>query len=196
MTLKDNLSKNSIKHEKGFTIVELLITIVIISILATITIISFVGIQAKANNATVISYVNQWEKTLRLYKASNGNFPKGNLDYVCLGDEFIANETFTENQCAKMSTWGVVVDNSMMESIKNTLSINIPRPKLPTYKFINLSNETEYYRGALYLSRNNGFGITYMIQGNDSCAVGDSFFESHGTVACRRVLEGEPYEGL
>lgn len=184
-------------RNSGFTIIELLIVIVIIGILSAIVITSYIGTQQRAQNAAIISSVNQWETTLRLYKASTGAFPKGNLDYVCLGKNYPTSPPYDANQCAKMPTWGVSVDSGMLDSIHSTTSVNIPDSILPNIDFVNMSAETEHYRGILYLSRNNGFGITYMLSGNGAdCAIGDSFFESQGTIACRRVLEGDPYSGL
>lgn len=51
----------------GFTIVELLIVIVVIAILATISIVAYNGIQARANDSKVKSGVVQLEKALRLW---------------------------------------------------------------------------------------------------------------------------------
>jgi general secretion pathway protein G len=48
MTLKTNKSKPK-TNQLGFTIVELLVVIVVIGILAAITIVSYTGITAKAN---------------------------------------------------------------------------------------------------------------------------------------------------
>lgn len=45
------------KSIRGFTIVELLIVIVIIAILATVTIVSYNGIQARAKNTKTVSAV-------------------------------------------------------------------------------------------------------------------------------------------
>lgn len=68
------LNKKTLKHDNntsGFTIVELLIVIVIIGILATITIISYVGISTKATEATLKSDLANASKKLKLYTTLN-----------------------------------------------------------------------------------------------------------------------------
>ena len=65
----------SIKQNKGFTIVELLIVIVVIGILAAITIVAYNGITARANNTAAISAVNQSVKAVQAYIAANGTYP-------------------------------------------------------------------------------------------------------------------------
>ena len=63
------------KHHQGFTIVELLIVIVVIAILATITIVSYTGVQDRANDVRRQSDVNTITKTLEMYRISNGVYP-------------------------------------------------------------------------------------------------------------------------
>lgn len=47
-----------LQKQKGFTIVELLVVIVVIGILAAITLVSYVGVTAKANTSTAQSNAN------------------------------------------------------------------------------------------------------------------------------------------
>ncbi|HZJ34409.1 MAG TPA: prepilin-type N-terminal cleavage/methylation domain-containing protein, partial [Candidatus Angelobacter sp.] len=51
----------------GFTIAELLVAIVIIGILATLTIISYIGIQQKAIVASINSDLVSSSRTLKLF---------------------------------------------------------------------------------------------------------------------------------
>lgn len=55
-------------RQKGFTIVELLIVIVVIGILAAITIVAYTGIQQRARVATLQSDLEQAAKQLETYK--------------------------------------------------------------------------------------------------------------------------------
>ena len=61
--------------QRGFTIVELLIVIVVIGILAAVVIAVFNGIQARAKITTLTSDLTNASKQLRLDHASAGKFP-------------------------------------------------------------------------------------------------------------------------
>jgi type IV pilus assembly protein PilE len=62
-------------NNKGFTIVELLIVIVIIGILATIGFVAFSGAQNKANKSTAQSTLSQVKSKLGEYYATNNTYP-------------------------------------------------------------------------------------------------------------------------
>ena len=64
--------KNS---QKGFTIVELLIVIVVIGILAAITIVAFNGIQNRGKTASGQSTANSIVKKLEAYNSINSAYP-------------------------------------------------------------------------------------------------------------------------
>lgn len=72
----------------GFTIVELLIVIVVISILASITVVAYNGVQVRANNSARLSEYNQWRKLFEMYKAENGTYPTMSPGGYCLGSSF------------------------------------------------------------------------------------------------------------
>lgn len=61
--------------QKGFTIVELLIVIVVIGILAAIVIVAFNGIQNRANDASVQTDLKNIGKALENYRAVIGTYP-------------------------------------------------------------------------------------------------------------------------
>lgn len=62
--------------QRGFTIVELLIVVVIIAILAAITIVAYNGIQARANTSAAQSAANTLMKKIEAYNAINTGYPK------------------------------------------------------------------------------------------------------------------------
>ena len=64
------------KQHKGFTLVELLIVIVIIGILAAISLVTYNGVQQRANLASVQQDMNNIVKKLEIYNVENGSYPK------------------------------------------------------------------------------------------------------------------------
>jgi len=65
----------SLKSDKGFTIVELLIVIVVIAILAAITIVAYNGIQTRAKATAAQSAANALDKKVETYNAINSQYP-------------------------------------------------------------------------------------------------------------------------
>lgn len=63
------------RPQRGFTIVELLIVIVVIGILAAITIVAYNGIQDRARAAMLVSDLNSASKQLKIDQVENGNYP-------------------------------------------------------------------------------------------------------------------------
>lgn len=81
------LPKQSRSTQRGFTIVELLIVIVIIAILAAITIVAYNGIQNRVYDSAVTSDLNSIAKKFALYKIDStaGTYPATALSPT-LGD--------------------------------------------------------------------------------------------------------------
>ena len=65
----------SLKKQKGFTIVELLIVIVVIGILATLVIVTFSGIQQKGRNSQRQTDINAIQSHVEAVYASDGKYP-------------------------------------------------------------------------------------------------------------------------
>jgi prepilin-type N-terminal cleavage/methylation domain-containing protein len=67
--------RSLLKRQKGFTIVELLIVIVVIGILATLVIVTFTGIQQKARNTKRQTDINAVNSHVEAFYAQNGYYP-------------------------------------------------------------------------------------------------------------------------
>jgi prepilin-type N-terminal cleavage/methylation domain-containing protein len=68
-------SWKKLKNQKGFTIVELLIVIVVIGILATLVIVTFSGIQRKARDTERKTDINAVTSQLEAFYAEAGYYP-------------------------------------------------------------------------------------------------------------------------
>ena len=64
-----------LKSNRGFTIVELLVVIVVIGILAAITIVAYTGISQKATIASITSDLDNASKQLKLDQVTNSAYP-------------------------------------------------------------------------------------------------------------------------
>lgn len=63
-------------HNRGFTIVELLIVIVVIAILAVISVASFTNVQSRALENSIRSNLSSISKQLELKKVDLGRYPE------------------------------------------------------------------------------------------------------------------------
>ena len=70
--------------QKGFTIVELLIVIVVIGILAAIVIVAYNGIQNRANDTAIQSDLKNIGTKIQEFNTLNGRFPKGTTDLASM----------------------------------------------------------------------------------------------------------------
>ncbi len=61
--------------QRGFTIVELLIVIVVIAILAAISVVAYNGVQNRTNDAAIQSDLSNFAKKIRLAEADTGIIP-------------------------------------------------------------------------------------------------------------------------
>lgn len=110
-------------NKHGFTIVELLIVIVVIAILAAISIVSYNGIQQRANNTAIINAASQSLKLVQGYIAANGTYP-------LVSNNGATSSCLTTNTvCHQENVNANVVDNTM---IANIATIGILPNEVPT----------------------------------------------------------------
>lgn len=180
-------------QRRGFTIVELLIVIVVIAILAAITVVAYNGVTERAENAKTLTQVRSWSDTLLLYQTQKNSFPTATFEYSCLGDAsaYPAEGVFQAGQCMNAGSWGVATDAGLMTQLKSVSSISDAKYS-KTYALSDGS-----YRGIMYLSRNGGVGLTYVLRGlNQSCLPGDTISNLSSHTVCRHTISGDPYSGL
>ena len=195
------MAKSGDKKQKGFTIVELLIVIVIIAILAAISIVAYNGIQERAKNSQTIAAVGEWVQLLRMYKADNGEYP---LVASCLGTGygkgFSGNES-SGSECRQDSAGGGGINASV--SFMN-LFTPYTNGTLPTPAFVTGSaSEYPWYRGAYFYQGYTGSKdrIDFVLAGSSTeCPsiagmTGGTaiIFPSMNSVMCRVRFEDSKY---
>ena len=89
--------KNTRLLSRGFTIVELLIVIVVIGVLATITLISYNGITARAKTTQALSNVKSVQNVVEMYNAQYGHYPDKVASFSTALPKLPANITLLTN---------------------------------------------------------------------------------------------------
>lgn len=69
-------ASSRISRSLGFTIVELLVVIVLISILATIVVVAYNGVQNRAKDSAINDEIQKLQQAVELYNVANGTYPK------------------------------------------------------------------------------------------------------------------------
>ena len=99
--------------QKGFTIVELLIVIVVIAILAAITIVAYNGVQQRARDSQRDQNIQTITKALELYYVDNGRYPAG-------------------GGSTNINTWWTTSSDASWQTLRNSLAQYLGGQSLPT----------------------------------------------------------------
>lgn len=184
--------------QKGFTIVELLITIVVIAILASITVVGYSGIQERARSAAWVSALSSWEQVFRLYKVDKGNYYNTGGYLICLGTNYPAADGFAQDQCYRSvpSAFLSVSTSAALNAEINTLLGSVPSGVVPTVKNVDpaASNREGHIRGLIYSSDGTTTFIEYYLDsrtGSSGCIGSDTVeYAAYADASkrCRRYL--------
>jgi len=141
--------KQAIPQRSGFTIVELLIVIVVIGILAAITIVSFNGVTARAENMKTISGVTAYAKAFSMYAIENGSYPLAS-SYPCLGSP-------VSGTCARVVTVAGQCDFSGQASVDTIFDALLAKylPSKPAISEQKMNCGGSLYTGG-YVNANSG----------------------------------------
>ena len=169
---------------RGFTIVELLIVIVVIGILAAITIVAFNGIQQRARNTMRVNEVKQYQTLLMSYKATYGEYPSAGTMYSCLGESF---PDVTGNGVG--NCWDLHSATSQnSESPALITELKKVAASLPGSSKTPVPGDgTSRRLGPAYISGSTS-GIVYWIEGTGSCPVGVLRWSDSSSRACQISL--------
>ncbi len=102
------MNLQTIKNQKGFTIVELLIVVVVIGILAAITIVAFTGIQNNARNSERQSDASSIAKFAEAINAQVGRYPQTAAEFNNPATEFSITPSATLPDNITVSTPGTI----------------------------------------------------------------------------------------
>lgn len=173
-------------HQKGFTIVELLIVIVVIAILATISIVAYNDIQARANRNVRIQDHVRLKKSFEAYKATYGYFPPAATGGYCIGEGFEDATGDSVGNCR--NTVSSDTRHSYNASITQELAKVAPYvPSKPTR-----ANPSNVHVGPYVYYYANELHVHNFYNGTGSCPDGTTKWwtdsTNGGTYACQFVL--------
>lgn len=155
---------------RGFTIVELLIVIVVIGILAAMTIVSYNGIQTRAENTKTLSGVDQVAKAIQIYKLDNSTYPLA-------GGATAANACISSTNpasCGRSGT-GSVCGSDATYSFDTNFETEIKKviPSVPSVSSQAIPCGTRTLTGAIYRTdsgaTNQNAYIIYYLRGEQQC---------------------------
>jgi type II secretory pathway pseudopilin PulG len=185
------------KRNAAFTLVELMIIIIVMSVLAAITIVSYNGVMSRARNAQIIDGARQYYDAIQIYKLRNGVYPKTsgelNGDYIamtCLGTGY------PNGTCGTVTDVAVYEDATFNAAMASIIA-NTPQTGDST-----LPVGGESFIGVVYgidmtNSTPRGRVIEYALYGhNVSCELPQSYgynvSTNPATTACEIYIEAYP----
>lgn len=162
--------------QAGFTVVELLIVIVVIAILAAISIISYNGIQKRADIVRTMETIDAYSKAFEIYYAEHGTYP--NLGSGCLGspEDYPASGAFPVNACVVSSSSTSSYNASLNQALSAYMSP--PRARLDPVRVDFGGGMIYNYRGVWIATSGTDYEMQYWLPGNQPCPKGERTYNS------------------
>ena len=176
-----------------------MVVVVVIAILAAITIVSYNGITKKAEQTAVLTQVDFYEKTMRMYYETYGDWPQMpalNSNFrACLGENYPENMTMASNTCYVVS--GNTVLASVVPALNTSLaefSQSLPKANAREISF----SDGIRFRGVMYVASHyvqptgKVAMLYYTPDGNNECGRGAPGSISNGGMTynmCNIILK-------
>lgn len=148
------MSRRYMQKQKGFTLVELLIVIVVIAILAAISIVAYNGIQERGRDSQRKSDVAVIQKALEMYHLDNGGYPACSATPYRPGD--------TRGSCYTTSS-GLI--SALVPKYINSLPVDPINDTEYRYRYIYGSKKTSDTTYGASADDNYILGVGYESQG-------------------------------
>ena len=169
--------------EKGFTIVELLVVVVVMAILATVTIVTYRGIRERAANTAMLSEFQQWKDAFDSYYATFGHFP-----VMPAGAHYCLGTGFPNGKCRDY-----LADNENTYTEASSTALMTELNKAP----IRVKSTVKYpIRGTVgpyvtFQQNNDYIGLTLVLYGgSDDCPYGTEYIwdDGAGRLLCEYAI--------
>jgi len=156
------LHMHTAHHDRAFTIVELLVVITILGILASIAIVSYIGINAKAKTSMVQSDLKNTSRQIDLYQVENSQYPDSTSELnnnkgltLSPSDTLLsyAYDNAANYYCLTMKSGSIVT------SIKNNT------PPVNGYCMRNLIKNGDFSNGITNWNTENAYGTLSVVGG-------------------------------
>ncbi len=123
------LSLGLYKHNKGFTLVELIVVISIIGILSSLLVANFMNVRYKTRDAVRKKDLNQIQLALEVYKNDAGNYPSTLYATSCPTSSSLESSSGTvymeKIPCDPLDKSNYVYERNTSTDLRYTLSICI-----------------------------------------------------------------------
>ena len=119
-------------RNRGFTIVELLIVIVVIGVLAAISLVSYSGIKQRTENSIIVQSASTFRKVVQITSLSDISLPAGTIGRFCLSDQSAETNTDGTPKCGEYSSSGpkakgALYNETLINKFKNSVGGSLPK---------------------------------------------------------------------